>query len=101
MEYYGTNRVVLPTNISLEDRNRNRRVVFYGRVSTEHEAQLAAAADCRNREIFLKFLDLSCNSGGGGYTISEKIESKNGTALVLVMMFLKQNTKLIKQAEFV
>ena len=36
------NKVVLPTNVSTFDRNRQRRVVFYGRVSTEHEAQLAA-----------------------------------------------------------
>ena len=27
---------------SKQDRNRTRRVAFYGRVSTEHEAQLAA-----------------------------------------------------------
>ena len=25
-----------------QDRNRPRRIVFYGRVSTEHEAQLSA-----------------------------------------------------------
>ena len=31
----------LPNTIRL-DRNRDRRIVFYGRVSTEHEAQLAA-----------------------------------------------------------
>lgn len=36
------NKVVLPTNVSTFDRNRQRSVVFYGRVSTEHEAQLAA-----------------------------------------------------------
>ena len=36
------NKVVLPTNVSMFDRNRQRSVVFYGRVSTEHEAQLAA-----------------------------------------------------------
>ena len=36
------NRVVMPTNIFLSDKNRPRKVVFYGRVSTEHEAQLAA-----------------------------------------------------------
>ncbi|MGN1103450.1 MAG: recombinase family protein, partial [Candidatus Coproplasma sp.] len=30
------------TNVSKLDRNRERSVVFYGRVSTEHEAQLAA-----------------------------------------------------------
>ena len=32
------NRVVMPTNVSRYDRNRQRSVVFYGRVSTEHEA---------------------------------------------------------------
>lgn len=36
------NKVVMPTNVSRLDRNRQRNVVFYGRVSTEHEAQLAA-----------------------------------------------------------
>ena len=36
------NRMVMPTDISTEDRNRQRIVVFYGRVSTEHEAQLSA-----------------------------------------------------------
>lgn len=36
------NKVVLPTNVSKFDRNRERTIVFYGRVSTEHEAQLAA-----------------------------------------------------------
>ncbi len=35
-------RVVMPTNVSRYDRNRQRSVVFYGRVSTEHEAQLSA-----------------------------------------------------------
>ena len=35
------NRVVMPTNVNL-DRFRQRKVVFYGRVSTEHEAQLSA-----------------------------------------------------------
>lgn len=42
MEFYGENRVVLPTNINILDRNRPRRIVFYGRVSTEHEDQLSA-----------------------------------------------------------
>ena len=36
------NKVVLPTNVSTFDRDRQRSVVFYGRGSTEHEAQLAA-----------------------------------------------------------
>lgn len=36
------NKVVMPTNVSRFDRNRQRNVVFYGRVSTEHEAQLSA-----------------------------------------------------------
>ena len=42
MKTYGENRVVLPTDMRVEDRNRKRRVVFYGRVSSEHEAQLSA-----------------------------------------------------------
>lgn len=29
-------------NTTFLDRNRERKIVFYGRVSTEHEAQLAA-----------------------------------------------------------
>ena len=36
------NKVVMPTNVSKFDRNRERTIVCYGRVSTEHEAQLAA-----------------------------------------------------------
>ena len=36
-----TNRVVMPLNVNL-DRNRPRKVVYYGRVSTEHEAQISA-----------------------------------------------------------
>lgn len=31
------NKVVLPTNVSKLDRNRERAIVFYGRVSTEDE----------------------------------------------------------------
>ena len=39
------NRVVMPTNVSLYDRDRDRIVVYYGRVSSEHEAQLSALAN--------------------------------------------------------
>lgn len=42
MEHLGVNRMVLPTNVSVLDRNRPRKIVYYGRVSTEHEAQLSA-----------------------------------------------------------
>lgn len=35
------NGMVMPTNVNF-NRARQRRVVFYGRVSTEHEAQLSA-----------------------------------------------------------
>lgn len=35
------NDMVMPTNVNL-NRLRKRRVVFYGRVSTEHEAQISA-----------------------------------------------------------
>lgn len=35
------NGMVMPTDVNFE-RKRQRKVVFYGRVSTEHEAQLAA-----------------------------------------------------------
>lgn len=35
------NFIVQPTNVNL-DRGRRRKVVFYGRVSTEHEAQISA-----------------------------------------------------------
>lgn len=41
------NKVVMPTNVSKFDRNRERTIVFYGRVSTEHEAQLAALENQR------------------------------------------------------
>ncbi len=39
---YQTNTVFKIPNTFVLDRNRERRAVFYGRVSTEHEAQLAA-----------------------------------------------------------
>ena len=45
MTSMNNNRIVLPTNISFEDRNRIRNVVYYGRVSSEHEAQLSALAN--------------------------------------------------------
>jgi len=35
------NSMVMPTGVNT-DRNRRRQVVFYGRVSSEHEAQLSA-----------------------------------------------------------
>ena len=41
MDYTQNNRLVVPTNVNL-DRHRQRKIVFYGRVSTEHEAQLSA-----------------------------------------------------------
>ncbi len=36
------NHVVQPTNVYFGDRNRRRKVKFYGRVSSEHEEQLSA-----------------------------------------------------------
>lgn len=42
---YNSNKIVMPTNVSFEDRNRVRQVVYYGRVSSEHEAQLSALAN--------------------------------------------------------
>lgn len=39
---YQTNTVFQIPNTFVLDRNRDRKAVFYGRVSTEHEAQLAA-----------------------------------------------------------
>ncbi len=42
MVAYGENRMVLPTEMYMGERNRPRRVVFYGRVSSEHEAQISA-----------------------------------------------------------
>ena len=39
---YQTNMVFQIPNTFVLDRNRERKAVFYGRVSTEHEAQLAA-----------------------------------------------------------
>lgn len=38
---HSVNKIVMPTNVNI-DRYRNRLVVFYGRVSSEHEAQLSA-----------------------------------------------------------
>lgn len=42
MEISGTNKLILPKDIILADRERERIIVYYGRVSTEHEAQLSA-----------------------------------------------------------
>lgn len=42
MEISGTNKLILPKDIILADRERERTIVYYGRVSTEHEAQLSA-----------------------------------------------------------
>ncbi len=42
MEVSGTNKLILPKDIILADRERERTIVYYGRVSTEHEAQLSA-----------------------------------------------------------
>ena len=39
---YQTNTAFRLPNTFILDRNRERNAVFYGRVSTEHEAQLAA-----------------------------------------------------------
>ena len=39
---YQTNTALRIPNTFVLDRNRERKAVFYGRVSTEHEAQLAA-----------------------------------------------------------
>lgn len=39
---YQTNTFIPYSTAYLLDRNRERKIVFYGRVSTEHEAQLAA-----------------------------------------------------------
>lgn len=39
---YNTNTALRMPGTMILDRNRERRIVFYGRVSTEHEAQLAA-----------------------------------------------------------
>lgn len=37
----GVNKIFMPTNIYLGSRDGERKVVFCGRVFTEHEAQLA------------------------------------------------------------
>ena len=42
MEVSGANKLILPKDIILADRERERTIVYYGRVSTEHEAQLSA-----------------------------------------------------------
>ena len=61
------NKLVMPTNVNT-DRFRDRKVVFYGRVSTEHEAQLSAlenqlqwyddqAKYHKNWEVLRKYID--------------------------------------------
>ena len=44
---YQTNTALRIPNTFVLDRNRERKAVFYGRVSTEHEAQLAALEEGR------------------------------------------------------
>ena len=68
------NGMVMPTDVNF-DRKRQRKVVFYGRVSTEHEAQLAAlenqiqwyddiAAKNPNWYILKKYIDEGIIYGG-------------------------------------
>ena len=45
---YQTNTAFRIPSTFVLDRNRERKAVFYGRVSTEHEAQLAALENQMN-----------------------------------------------------
>ena len=61
------NGMVMPTNINF-NRARQRKVVFYGRVSTEHEAQLSAL------ENQMQWYDDVANRNPNWYVIKKYID---------------------------
>ena len=63
------NRVVMPTNVNT-DRFRPRTMVFYGRVSTEHEAQLSAL------ENQLQWYDDQANSHDNWIVLKKYIDEE-------------------------
>ena len=61
------NGMVMPTNVNF-NRARQRKVVFYGRVSTEHEAQLSAL------ENQMQWYDDVANRNPNWYVIKKYID---------------------------
>ena len=61
------NDMVMPTNVNL-NRLRKRRVVFYGRVSTEHEAQISAL------ENQMQWYDNEANRHGNWLVLKKYID---------------------------
>ena len=61
------NGMVMPTNVNF-NRARQRKVVFYGRVSTEHEAQLSAL------ENQMQWYDDVANGNPNWYVIKKYID---------------------------
>lgn len=59
--------MVMPTNVNF-NRARQRKVVFYGRVSTEHEAQLSAL------ENQMQWYDDVANRNPNWYVIKKYID---------------------------
>ena len=77
------NGMVMPTNVNF-NRARQRRVVFYGRVSTEHEAQLSAL------ENQMQWYDDVANRNPNWYVIKKYIdEGITGTQAKKRPAFLK------------
>ena len=77
------NGMVMPTNVNF-NRARQRKVVFYGRVSTEHEAQLSAL------ENQMQWYDDVANRNPNWYVIKKYIdEGITGTQAKKRPAFLK------------
>lgn len=88
---YQTNTAFRLPNTFILDRNRERNAVFYGRVSTEHEAQLAALENQMqwyddqaryhpNWTVLSKYIDGNVKIGLN----QASLNSKAGAGLVLI-----------------
>ena len=94
---YQTNTVFQIPNTFVLDRNRERKAVFYGRVSTEHEAQLAALENQMqwyedqakyhpNWTVLDKYIDEA--NTGDGLKISKKLKPYFQFILPLLILFI-------------
>ena len=94
---YQTNTVFKIPNTFVLDRNRERKAVFYGRVSTEHEAQLAALENQMqwyedqakyhpNWTVLDKYIDEA--NTGEGLKISKKLKPYFQFILPLLILFI-------------
>ena len=85
------------TDYAMFDRNRQRRVAIYGRVSTEHEAQLSALENQMqwyedqakyhpNWTVLDKYIDEA--NMGDGLKISKKLKPYFQFILPLLILFI-------------